>query len=428
MRVITDFDYTKEPSQDYYWQGSNPKLLECFLEYINKNKDYLIEINIAWYLFNNPYFLEKLEEFSKNIKINVVSIPIDGYDGNYPKNLIDYTTKKIYGRYTKEDLAKLTYNHLMKLKSSNLNLYIFPHMYVRSSRIKKFSRGRLPYSLHTKSFNFIFKDGSISYGLTSSNFATRDEFKDNFLVICQDDYSGGEISKAFFKALIANSTHISQFDDKISYLNYQISKQPVPQIRSCNCYIAPFYKDSPHKARDVIIKIIKNAKKEIYICAQHVAGYTYYENGVNVKGIMYYLVEAAKRGIKINILSQTFVDSYGNSHGQRLPANTRAFSELIAHLDSFPNVTYYVNSNIHSKYMIIDDWVVMTTCNFTPTEFIYIDDVNIQHFDNMPNLNYRGTFSEVGQFIVLKNPYLSAKFVQNFLSVATNPSTYVHKD
>lgn len=411
-------------------QGSNPTISDKLFTFIDDNIDKIESIRLAMYLFNNAYLLDKIENYiARGINVDIVSIPIEGYDASYPRSIIDHENGTELGKYTKQDLAQDVYRECSDLASSNdyFSMYVFPHMYIRSERVKPFSRGNLPYSLHIKSIVINYKDGSGAYGLTSSNLAVRDETKDNILLLVDEDTENIKVANEFFDNLINNSIYLPQFDENKNYFEYEVKQSESHFKGPHTLFIAPFYKESPHIARDFLIDLISEAKHHIFVCAQHVAAYNYYEDGKRVPGVMDAVIKAAERGVEVSILSQTFVDSRGYSHGQRRPANIRAFQDMMSKIENTPNIKYYSNPTVHSKFIIVDDRTVVTTCNFTPTEFIYLPDVNIRQFDNIPGLTYKGIFSEVGQYIYLKNDELANRFISIFKNITNRSSTYRHQ-
>ena len=82
-------------------------------------------------------------------------------------------------------MAEAIYNRIKSSRNSNFNLFIFPHMYIRSPRVRPFSRGDMPYSLHAKSIFIKYKNGGGAVGLTSSNLATRDMVKDEMMLLVE---------------------------------------------------------------------------------------------------------------------------------------------------------------------------------------------------------------------------------------------------
>ena len=51
----------------------------------------------------------------------------------------------------------------------------------------------------------------------------------------------------------------------------------------------------------------------------------------------------------------------------------------------------------------------------------------IEKFDHIPDLAYRGIHSEVGQFMMIRDPALCEALIENFNQVWNRPDTYIHK-
>lgn len=436
-------------SPDYYdnkWQfhhdGGSPKILKFFTEYILNRSDNIEEINICLYLFNNMELHNILQIASESgAKVNVISIPLEGYDKKNPKQIINrlknipsYSTPK-----SKYDLAVPIYKNLSENKGENYTLYIFPHMYIRSSRTRQFSRGDLPYSLHAKSLLIKFKDGRNAIGLTSSNLAVRDIVKEENIIIIEDRCDNVKNHERFFTDLISQSIPVWEFDETQDWKQYNIDLLE-QLIDDKSFFISPFYKDSPFIAERKIIEEIKKAQERILISSQHLAAYKFeyptdfsssnpgghkYNNGFLAE-----VLKKASEGVKVVCLSQTFVDPNGSTQfisnsgdevAIREPKNVSKFREFIKKFIQYDNTNYMVNSDIHSKYIIIDDTLLLTTCNFTPTQFIYIDDVQL------PNIGYRGIFSEVGHYLLIKDKKIVKEYYNHFRSYWTHPNSIRYK-
>ena len=103
------------------------------------------------------------------------------------------------------------------------------------------------------------------------------------------------------------------------------------------------------------------------------------------------------------------------SHYQASPIMKKYFENVInAQYQLFGNS--YVNNNVHSKYIIVDNALIVTTFNYTPTQFTYIEDVKIPAFDSNPSLSYEGVHSEVGHMAVTEDPKTIDLYEHNFLS------------
>jgi len=405
---------------DFYSCGSSPKLLKHLLEYLNKNGDSLAEINIALYLFNNKLLNENLIALSeRGTKVNVYTIPIEGYDAESAKDIIDIETRLVISNQTKYEVAKDIFENHFYNKYKNYKLYFFPHMYLRSPKLKTFSRGNMPYSLHTKSFLFIHKNGSCDMALSSSNFAVRDLVKEeNLLFICHEN----EHEKAaldFFVTLNKCSIHISDFDFKRDYSNYNISANDY-DLNNSGGFMAPFYRNASFKIENILKKMIEGANERIIIVGQHVCPINYVASNNERAGLVDSILEKAKQNVGVNILSQTFASDDSKF---RKPSNQRNFKKFFSQIERCANINYFVNENCHHKYIIIDNCVFISTFNYTPTQFIYLENVTIEKFINNPGKSYSGIYSEVGQFIVIKDKDIVEKYVNNFNQIITNKET-----
>ena len=409
---------------DFYSCGSSPNLLKHLLKYLDKNADSLAEINIALYLFNNKLLNEKLVALSeKGITVNVYTIPIEGYDAENPKDIIDIETRLVFSNQTKYEVAKDIFEKHFYNRYKNYKLYFFPHMYLRSPNLKTFSRGNMPYSLHTKSFLFRHKNGSCDMAMSSSNFAVRDLVKEENLFFIYNEKEHEEAALDFFVSLNKYSIHISEFEFKHDYSNYYIEAKDCG-LKEDGGFMAPFYRNSSLKIESVLKEMIEAANERIIIVGQHVCPINYSVSNNERTGLAASIVEKAKQNVPVDILSQTFAS--GNSKFDskfRKPANQKNFKKFFNEIKTCANINYFVNENCHSKYIIIDSSVFISTFNYTPTQFIYLENVAIENFINNPGKSYRGIYSEVGQFVVIKDKNIVEKYVSNFNDIISNKET-----
>lgn len=423
---------------DFYKQGNAPLLLKKLISLIEENKDELLEVNLCWYLFNNEILHDFLKRTSlSGIKVNIVTIPLQGYDASNPKDLIDLETKKqVKYSVTKYDLAKKIFEEAYKSKEfPNYNIYFFPHLYVRSSKVKSFSRSKLPYSMHLKAAYLKKKNGSIIV-LSSSNLAVRDLVKYESLVVVEDEPVYDANVCKFFSDMIKNSIHIksynSSFDMSCNRYDFMYSLNDLNSF-----FTAPFYYDSSNLLEEKLINLINTAKNRIIICAQHLAAFnyefnsTYHSKKVNNetrKGILGAIMEKAQKGIKTTCISQTFIPQKNGPKGLsnvsfRRPVNKRSFQQFYEELSKTENTAYYVNENLHSKYIIIDNTLIYCTYNFTPTQFTFLDRVHIEKFEKMPDLSYSGVHCEVAGHVVIRDKNLVNLFLENIELVCNASET-----
>lgn len=402
--------------------GSSPNFFKSFTSWLQNNSDKIHTIDISIFLFNNRKFYDVLFELANHgVVVNVYSIPLEGYDRKTAE-IIDSDTGKSLGRHSKYSLAQDVYNEFLQHPHPNMNLFIFPHTYVRSKNMLRFSRGTLPYSLHIKHFAATLRNGEIVSGLSSSNLAVRDESKIEVAIIAKLSRAEAHATRDFYVGLRENSIPACQFNPEE---NYHITMRVQPP-KSRTMYIAPFYFESPVDFEENLKTMVRNAQDRIIICGQHVCAYDYtipsrYTNSRSrnrsgkSEGFLASVLSKIKAGIDVQILSQTYCDQQA-THGCREPQNKDAFINFVE-AARHAGCTYYVNEKIHSKFIIIDDITIITTANFTPTQFIYLPNVDI------PEYNYTGIHSEVGTYFVISSKELADKMVQHYEDLLDDVST-----
>lgn len=423
---------------DFYEQGGSPFLLEKLIETIEEKKNDIEEINISWYLYNNQHLHNYLKEIAAGgIIVNVITIPLEGYDHNKPKILKNLVTgEKSDKSVTKYNLARKIYGEMYRSTShENFNLYVFPHLYVRSARIKKFSRGSLPYSLHIKSAYIKKKNGYLLL-LSSSNLAVRDLVKSESMICIENEPNYEENIKVFYNNLISNSITIKDYRTS---LNTTCNTYEKLEFKFSNSIFitAPFYDNSANILEKTLSEYIAEAKKRIIVCAQHLAAFNYEFNAkhhstINKKeirkGILGDVITMANKGIQVTCLSQTFAPLNEDAEKFkdikfRRPANTNSFQQFYSKVKLSKNIQYFVNEHIHSKFILIDNTLIYCSYNFTPTQFTYLDNVNITQFMNMPELNYSGIHCEVGMHLVIKDQSTIKAFENNVTNMKRKKET-----
>ncbi len=421
---------------DFYTIGASPFLLEKLLEILDDKDDTIEEIKIGLYLFNNEILNQKLIALAKaGVKIDVITIPLDGYDATSPKRIINLKTREIESTATKFSLARNIFKQHYKNEVPNYTLYFFPHIYLRSENVKNFARGEMPYSLHIKSFLIKYKNKIGTVGLSSSNFAVRDLVKEENLLIIKNEVNYFNPTYHFFDDLIKSAIPIHNFDFKKDYSNYEVETTEQPVSNCCN-FIAPFYFNAAFKAEAAILNLINDARLSIKVVAQHICPVSYTINGkfhsefenkeFFREGLLKTIIEKAKAGVKVEFISQTFASSENKLGSNfRTPLNKASFIEFFKAITNVPNISYYVNENIHSKYMIVDDKVFVSSFNYTPTQFIYLDKVDIKTFKNDPGKSYQGIYSETGHYCIIDDLGLAKEYKKNFDGLLTKNETTI---
>lgn len=419
MKLFCDFEYGKDSV--FTDLGCSPESLGRLCDWLRGMKGSVEKLSLAMYLFNNRELYKVLKELSEcGCETTIYSIPLEGYDHDKPAPVFSHNSGRSIGCLTKYDLARTIYEEIRKSVNGNLHLRIVPHMYLRSESVNPFSRGNMPYSLHCKTICIQCYDGTVYAGLTSSNMAVRDAQKIE-LVMLRSLCEREKVSAwDFYSGLYENSIDINEFDEIADYSHFQIVLRPVP-AESRLMYIAPFYDNSAVRFEKIISSIVKKARHRVIVCAQHISAYQYsYQNqyvdgrpGQTVRdGFLSDVLERADHGVSTRFLSQTYVDEHG-SHKCRKPMNSKSFVAFAAAAKKH-NCNYYVNKNVHSKFMVIDDMVLITTCNFTPTQFIYLPKVHIPNFVNMPDYSYSGIHCEFGVYSIIEHHDFAEKIVSDF--------------
>jgi len=265
---------------DFYSLGGSPKLVAELLKYLEINEGRLAQVFVALYLYNNKAINEKLVWLSeKGVEINVFTMPIEGYDAGNPKDIIDIETRSVVGNGSKYELAKEIFTDHYRGRFKNFNLFFFPHMYLRSPKVKKFSRGNMPYSLHVKSFLFKHSNGQIDIATSSSNLAVRDLVKEENLIFVFDKAQYYQPALQFFHDLKRHCTLISSFNFKAKHTSFEIAPANFELNEHCG-FMSPFYFDSSFRIEEYIREILSKAKQRIIIVGQHVCPVDYKIDGI----------------------------------------------------------------------------------------------------------------------------------------------------
>jgi len=267
----------------------------------------------------------------------------------------------------------------------------------------------------------------------------------SFSLLLGQLYTGGDIwennqcvnisAENFFNALVKNSIHIQEFNESENYYSYHINKFPLTTINN-NFYTTPFYEDSQDISEKIIKDKINKASKRVYVCAQHISAYEYkypqkFKDGsksnkeIKREGFLADVLKKAKDGLDVKLLSQTFVDENGNNYGCRKPENKYAFMEFIREYKKCPHSFYAVNDSVHCKFIVADDCAIITTCNFTPTQFIYLGHVKIDKFTHIPNMKYSGIHSEVGQYLIMEDEKICNELINFFNQICNRKDTFL---
>jgi phosphatidylserine/phosphatidylglycerophosphate/cardiolipin synthase-like enzyme len=388
-------------------KGSSPNLTKNFIEEIQGAKN----IYISFFLFNNPIIQKELEKLSEQgCKIKIYSLPLQGYDNRskviYYKNF----TKTI--STSKHEYAEKIYKRIRKNK--NMELKIFPHTYVWFKQ--KFSRGKEAYSLHNKSVLAEFENDVIKCISSSCNFALGDPRHTENMLVVENCYNTISMFKTYFKLIDKYSLTVEDYEDfsKTSY-DFEYIIQPMDLKDTYNsCYFsAPFIKynglGSNHYIQKIIIDLISNAKDRIFICAQHISDIDSFDkNALSIVDAIKGVIDKNPE-IEIKLLKQT------RSTNQVQGARTYA-TELL--FNAFNNVEQkYWSPVIHDKFVIVDKKVLVSTSNFTSTQFAWSENHPMKYEVNGENRVVMNTFSEVNSFHFIENISVTESYESHFKGI-----------
>ncbi|PJK16184.1 hypothetical protein CQS04_09735 [Chryseomicrobium excrementi] len=364
-------------------RGSSVHLLNTLLNELIHAK----EIHISFFLFNNPYLQKFLEELSKKgCKIKIYSIPLSGYD---QKKSTLYVNKKSSVYESKLDYGQKIYKRILRFPA--IELKIFPHTYVWHKQ--KTSRGRNSYSLHNKSILAVFPEETKCIS-TSCNFALGDPAHSENMLVISNDNSTIQMFRDYFSLLDSWSINYKNYVDDNNH-TYVVTPSILDPDKYSNCYFtAPFikYKEigSNHYVQNKIIDYILNAKKRIYICGQHVSDINSFDK--NSKSIVDSIInKASTPSIDIKILKQTL-----SSHQKQGTRNVEAEKAM----KKFSSISQRFNHPlIHDKFIVVDNILIVTTANFTSTQFAWAEKYSMKYLlDSGEEEVIINTFSEINSF------------------------------
>lgn len=422
MLYHTVFDFPDRYQRGaYYLEGSNPRLLRVLTNYIERNRETITRVRVALYLLNNFELISYLEKLAaRGIPVEIISIPLEGYDDRNPMQLISWDAPK--GKQgclqAKKSYSKLAAAEEVYESIEHCEHLIFPHVMIRSPRVRPFSRGILPFSLHIKSI-LVELGEEWTFFTTSSNLAVRDVPKhENLLVTKASSEPFKKSCDAFYLALSSNSRVPGDWLPQARTYSYAVES-----ALDSNCdeafFTGPFFSGSNAKALERILKFIQDSSESIWVAAQHISGNPLSNEECFLKA----LLDKGREGCELKCLSQTYVDENGESHGCRRPMNISSFKSFIGEAKKIKGFHYTANSNLHSKYIVADKQVLVSTFNFTPSQFIYRN-VSISHFDNIPDVSYEGVFSEVGHFTIINDSKIVDAYRANFEKICSLDTSY----
>jgi len=370
-------------------EGSCPSLLyDLFKELEGAN-----EIHIAAYLFNNPVYFDFLSSLAeKGCKVNITSIPILGYNDKPLE--VESFKEKISGR----QMAQLIYNKIQE--SGNMNLEIFPHKYVWYGAL--YAGGGASYSFHVKAIYAKFQGKMNKCILSSGNFMFTDPFHSDNVIVFEGILAYERAYAKFFEDLEKFSIPYKNYHNK--YRNYKDEFQYSLLGREIrlkknvfkNCFFtAPFYiygeTGSNHYAGNRIIELINQAKKRVWVCAQHFHDLISFDTERETLIKALYDKFLANQNIKFRFLKQVPHSSLADK--RRAGIAETLFKFVMKAEQRF-------NRLAHDKFIIIDNTLIVSTANYTSTQFAF-GKRKMDFIDKDTKIRKEDNFSEVNAFAII---------------------------
>jgi len=371
------------------------------------------EIHIAAYLFNNPTYFDFLSSLAKKgCKVKITSLPILGYKDK-PLKVEGYTDK-----VSARQIALEIYNKINVTR--NMQLKIFPHLYVWYGAL--YADGGASYSFHVKAVYAKFPNGINKSIFCSGNFMLTDPYHSDNIIVFEGSSSYEKTFQAFFKDLEKYSISYKEFDKKFKGYKeqflYSFYKKEINLKKNgfSNCFFtAPFYLydslGSNHYAGNRIIELINNAKKRIWICAQHFHDLISFDT---------------ERGTIINALYNKFLSKPKTEfrflkqvpHSSLADKRRAGMAETLFQFVMKAEQRY--NKLVHDKFMIIDDTLLVSTANYTSTQFAF-GKRKMDYKEGDKKYRKEDNFSEVNGFAILPScPKTVLKQYENHFDLLWN--------
>jgi len=372
--------------------GGCPQLLDDLISELAG----AVEVHIAAYLFNSPIYFEALKNLANNgCKIYVTSLPINGYSDK--KVPLETYTEKVSGR----DMAKHIYEKIYN--NNNMELLIFPHMYMWYGAL--YAGGGASYSFHVKAVLVKYSNNKYKSILSSGNFMCTDPLHSDNLLVIDDNHEYNKIFQRFFNDVeniaIPFSNYVERYNSVKNDFDYTFLGNEIDlscsDVEKC-FFTAPFYniegQRSNHYAGKRLVEIIQSAQSRIWICAQHLHDVSTYDGSVEntiVKSI--HDLWQSNPSIKLRFLKQV---GHSSLSDKRRAAITEILSQFVFKSEQ------RINKLVHDKFIIIDDTLIVTTSNYTPTQFAAGERKMEMEIDGDKCVK-RDVFSEVNGFVIIPN-------------------------
>jgi len=357
-RLYTSIPRSASPEGSQY--GSNEEIYLKIKDELKKGANDIEEVHLALYLFNNVDLFNTLRDIAKKARVRVTTIPLAGYD-----------KRKVAG-------AEQVYKGVLQAKDSNFDLLIYPHVYVWYEA--EYAEGGASYSFHVKAGYITYKDGSCKLILTSCNLSPKDPYHSEIAIVIEDPSCSTPYSlafKKFFNQVEQLAKPWQSYFDNTQGLSGQLlrvfdfafigkrgqndwSGNFVEKAFFTGPFITIKGEGSTWYARRKIVDLIMSAEKRLLVAAQHIHDIAPF-NGYVGKTVISAIAERKKDkpSLEVKVLKQ--VPSRGLADKRRA-----AFVEC--HLN-YAGVEQKANKLVHDKFIVADDVILITTSNFTATQF-----------------------------------------------------------
>jgi phosphatidylserine/phosphatidylglycerophosphate/cardiolipin synthase-like enzyme len=435
--------------------GSNPRVYYGIEQELKARESDIKEIHLALYLFNNPKLYQTIRGLAKSrqISIVVISTPLAAYDEGKIES-----ARQIYYDIAKSCKTPGTHGNLVFL--------IYPHMYIWYGA--EYAEAKASYSFHVKAGYILYKNGSCKFILTSCNMSPGDPYHSESAVVLEDPSCSSPFSYAFkkffqeletlavpwckYESLIGTLPRELQIVADFAFIGKHGLKNWVEEFTDTAFFTGPFIKirekGSTHFAREKIVETIMGAEKRILVCGQHVHDIAPF-NGYAGPTLIGALAEKKRDNPNLDVRVLKQVSSSGLADKRRA-----AFVEC--HLD-YAGIKQRVNKLVHDKFIVVDDKIIVSTANFTTTQFgwgeramelVVEQDINYArvvvnsalqlygHPQSLVRLNpviarkaksqktkvvKQDIFAEVNAFVVVESAELAEKFARYFDNLWKHP-------
>ncbi|MDD4980783.1 MAG: hypothetical protein PHC54_05930 [Candidatus Omnitrophica bacterium] len=365
------------------------------------------EIHIAAYLFNNPAYFSFLEQLaSLGCKIKITSLPLSGY--NNKKVSVNGRRGKVSPRH----IAKQIYNKISSTR--NMSLYIFPHLYAWYGAL--YADGGASFSFHVKAILASYKNDRTKCILSSGNFMFGDPQHSENLIVLESMPKVEAAFRDFFKDLekysVPYNIFLKEFNTSRKEFLFSCAGREIHKNKVFNncLFTAPFYyydeDGSNHYVLKRIINLIKKAKTRIWVCAQHFHDLSSFDPNASSVINAIYTKFCSSPAIEFRFLKQV-------PHTSLADKRRAAIAETIFQYVMHAGQKY--NNLAHDKFMIIDNTLLISTANYTSTQFAF-GLRKMEMGKGKGKIVKNDNFSEVNCFVIFPNcpRHILNQYIEHF--------------